>query len=971
MDATRDDFDRLTAAMQGMTGTLGRITNAVDNDRASASKTLRQQMGEFAKNSSKNARQFEGTVFKTEENLRLLTGTLRDTAQNLRRMIGGVFGGAIIGLVLQRGTDMARTFSDLNEAGQNFGGSMLKMHQAAAAAGLPLSDFAELVKKNGEAIAKMGTSDFAALSLNVRNLTAKSGLYGYTIDQLNDQLGEYATTAAMYGTANLLHTRLSTERFADLAANTSALAEVTKKSREEITKLANEAMRGALALGGMMSLPNELRESTHKTLANVTAVFAAQQGEAGRMLSKFVADTFGTGFSALTETGKAINEAGLGELLSDMDVLADKVKMNTATQEDAAEYSNKFKRAVERNSKMLTLLAASGNQQAAQMIEAASHMKIFTAEELAQSRKNVKERAAITALFQSLEHRFGVILGAIQTGFYKGIEPFLNMFSRLIGQEGAISYFEEKAKAFGSWLGTIMTRLFTNDNMSQIEQLITSLLGVGKVAVDLLGGLGKILVFIAPGLALLSKGLLMIANGFSTAAGVVGSFGDKIFGTGKSIQKTFSGVAATLAVLFGPKLIKSFFKGVFSSRMLGQNIRANIVNVYGRNVNDGGGGFGGGGGGGGGRGRGRLRRGWAAGAERAERAGRGRLGKLAGGLGGFFGQMGRGLRNFRPHKGLLGGLMALGMLGGLGMFSGSAQASPVDDNDSAQSNAKPVPMKVTHLDNITDQNDRNRYARLLQMRAELRKGEQNDKTQAQSEDVEKQLKGFNDRYGVTVNDPHDANYVSITGHLPPGSRNGQRPGQPAGRPPAHPAKPPKKPADAKKDENGMGMLDWLSLGLGAASFIPGVGIVTGALGAGVDVLRGDYVGAGLSLASMIPVAGDAAAAGKAARFGSRLGGVARKAQLFNDVTGASMGFAGSPMSGLFGGEAEAAEPDSQTATPDEDYTQTEQDTPETKALNKILTQDETQNKVIITLLAQINQNQKEVNRLLTRLVTTR
>jgi hypothetical protein len=65
------------------------------------------------------------------------------------------------------------------------------------------------------------------------------------------------------------------------------------------------------------------------------------------------------------------------------------------------------------------------------------------------------------------------------------------------------------------------------------------------------------------------------------------------------------------------------------------------------------------------------------------------------------------------------------------------------------------------------------------------------------------------------------------------------------------------------DKNGL--LDALQLGLDLLGLIPGAGEPFDLINAGVSAARGDYVGAGLSMAAMVPVIGMAATGGKAAR----------------------------------------------------------------------------------------------------------
>lgn len=73
------------------------------------------------------------------------------------------------------------------------------------------------------------------------------------------------------------------------------------------------------------------------------------------------------------------------------------------------------------------------------------------------------------------------------------------------------------------------------------------------------------------------------------------------------------------------------------------------------------------------------------------------------------------------------------------------------------------------------------------------------------------------------------------------------------------------------DEDGMwpglgkGFLDGLQLALDVVGMIPIIGEPVDLINAGISVARGDYLGASLSLASMIPIAGNISGAGKIGR----------------------------------------------------------------------------------------------------------
>lgn len=66
------------------------------------------------------------------------------------------------------------------------------------------------------------------------------------------------------------------------------------------------------------------------------------------------------------------------------------------------------------------------------------------------------------------------------------------------------------------------------------------------------------------------------------------------------------------------------------------------------------------------------------------------------------------------------------------------------------------------------------------------------------------------------------------------------------------------------------VLDGISTGLTAASFIPGLDTVTNIAQIPVDLLRGDFLGAGLDLVGIIPFIGEAADVAKTARTADRI-----------------------------------------------------------------------------------------------------
>jgi hypothetical protein len=74
-------------------------------------------------------------------------------------------------------------------------------------------------------------------------------------------------------------------------------------------------------------------------------------------------------------------------------------------------------------------------------------------------------------------------------------------------------------------------------------------------------------------------------------------------------------------------------------------------------------------------------------------------------------------------------------------------------------------------------------------------------------------------------------------------------------------------APAAENSGGMGWLDWVQVGLDGVGLIPAVGEIADGLNALISLGRGDYVGAGLSAAAMIPFIGWGSTGAKWARTG--------------------------------------------------------------------------------------------------------
>jgi len=89
-----------------------------------------------------------------------------------------------------------------------------------------------------------------------------------------------------------------------------------------------------------------------------------------------------------------------------------------------------------------------------------------------------------------------------------------------------------------------------------------------------------------------------------------------------------------------------------------------------------------------------------------------------------------------------------------------------------------------------------------------------------------------------------------------------------------PLPPLEQPEEPEKEEE-ISAMDWFQAGLAVASFIPGVGTVTGLIEAGIYTYQGNAVMAGLSLAAAVPIAGEAASVVKLGAKAKMLGKIGK------------------------------------------------------------------------------------------------
>ena len=191
--------------------------------------------------------------------------------------LGAVFQGAT--KLAQAQETYLKTYQDISKAGINFGGSLTEMRMAASNAYTTLEGFANLMKNNSEAFARMGgTAEQGAKSfLNVANQLQKSELgselrsLGYTTDELNQGLATYISMTGGRNAQEMKDTRALSAAAGEYLTQLDALAQITGKAKEQQEQALKEQAANQAYQAYLLTLDEEGKKKANAALAEAMA----------------------------------------------------------------------------------------------------------------------------------------------------------------------------------------------------------------------------------------------------------------------------------------------------------------------------------------------------------------------------------------------------------------------------------------------------------------------------------------------------------------------------------------------------------------------------------------------------------------------------------------------------------------------------------------------------------------------------
>jgi len=443
---------------------------------------------------SKASEAFDSTLNRLTGSLRLMHGSADDVVSSFTRMLGyGALGGAVTALI-ENLRSTSRTYSQMTAVGVNFGGSMFKMQEIAGASGLSLEDFAKEVTHNSILISQMGDSQLAGVAAfgkfqkGVRDNLSGMGMYGMTLNEVNTASGDFAESLRESGQWSRMTDKQRTDAAGVMIKDVNELSQATGKSRDEIMKLLNGAIRDPMTAGRLGTMGADQNEIYRK----MVVTFAGAAGDAAPYLTKFFSETLAGGNAQWSEAGKSLISVGLGNVAGLMNNMVDRVKQGG--ERTAADEANQISTELEMRDRILerynTLqnLANAGDAGAKQALAFANALRGETKEgmikRLEDARKSGME--GITKAMTMLPNFLSDTLGKFRQGFYHsflGIPEGSDGLRRAEQFESSLNKIRDTLVPFGARLGEMAQKLLNSfvDNLPAIGEDLNKFLNTVEV----------------------------------------------------------------------------------------------------------------------------------------------------------------------------------------------------------------------------------------------------------------------------------------------------------------------------------------------------------------------------------------------------------------------------------------------------------------------------------------------------------
>lgn len=463
------EFEQMKEQLRALVGSMGRFTNAVDGASKAAGRSRKADEQQL-KDEMKRGKSYRDRLNDSETSARnagdamsVMAGRTDVAADRMQEFARKIPGGAALVMIAAWGKNTVDTWRQLNDVGQSFNGSIFSLAKSATEAGLPLGEFAESIRKNSKTVAVYGSKSVMGLMKSVRQQTEANGLYGYTMDGLNQVTGEYLENQRLYGNKSAATNKKSIASSIEFAKQVTAVAGATGKSREEIIAATTGAMRDVAMITRMIGMSSINVQSFSDSTMKAATILGGMPGMAGETFATFLTQSVGYGTALFGDATSTFIDGGLGQMVGSMDSLANTITNGGGDIESATwTYLEDFKSQVKANRQSLQVQAMSGNESSKRILQMYSEVENITQAQYEAKKKEAAETASLTALIASGGNILKRLLTGLVTGMFGKLADIEGSMTKLVDSD-AFKKMEARFTEWGSTIGTMLSKIDEDD----------------------------------------------------------------------------------------------------------------------------------------------------------------------------------------------------------------------------------------------------------------------------------------------------------------------------------------------------------------------------------------------------------------------------------------------------------------------------------------------------------------------------
>lgn len=466
-----DDIANLNRTLSQLSGTMGSMAARMGAGEKGRKEAVDQILGDMKtrKQATENTKKLGDAARDTYQHLEIASRSVDDFGRQMEQAANKLPAGFLLAQAVNYTFETIKTYKELNKIGQTFGGSMIQMSMAAGAAGLPLNEFSKAMTGNSKVVATLGQG-FFAINKDIRRAAEGMGLYGMSLEEMNNFSGSYLEQQRLTGALTRAGHQRQVKSINELAQSVSGVAKITGTARDEIMRVAEQAMRDSTVVAMMAGNTARGMHAYNDEINKAVTLLSAQAGPAGEFLGKGLAQTLAMGGAQFTEQADTMLQAGFSEGALALQQAADKLAAGMDGEQVQMELVNSLKAAADNPATREALMnqARAGNAQAREILAVTQNLKSYTRAEMAAAKADQKRRDMLTGFMSSFESIFSKLKGSLIEGF---LSPFGDALSKtnfedtLKNLETTFKPLEEIFKEMGKSWGDGLKRLLTGDNL--------------------------------------------------------------------------------------------------------------------------------------------------------------------------------------------------------------------------------------------------------------------------------------------------------------------------------------------------------------------------------------------------------------------------------------------------------------------------------------------------------------------------